>query len=301
MRARSAPESFSSPATSSKARDSSATDASSAVAMPWTRWSAGRPRRFRASSIDGRSSRTSEAACTSSTATATGIAAARGARARSAAASVAIGRSLLRARERHRTSPARDPRRARPAAEDSARAPRRAKAGPSPRTGRRRRPARRGPSGGAALALEARESLRLRLVHVEDGDELGDRQHVVDLRRQVQELQLSALVRHGGVAADELADPRRIDGRDVVHVDEDVLLARVDQLVDRLAELHVSRTNGDLALELDDLHPADFADVRLHAGFSSLFSIAPRFFFKTISMPPSGCLRKRTSSMNVRM
>src|SRR5262245_1245909 len=301
MRARSAPESFSSPATSSKARDSSATDASSAVATPWTRCRAGRPRRFRASSIDGRSSRTSEAAWTSSTATATGIAAARGARARSAAASVAIGRSLLPG-ERTASDIARARSSARAAgggrlcasassSEDRTVAAYRSKAPPCAA-----RPVRE-----AALALEARESLRLRLVHVEDGDELGDRQHVVDLRRQVQELQLSALVGHGGVAADELADPRRIDGRDVVHVDEDVLLARVDQLVDRLAELHVSRTDGDLALELDDLHPADFADVRLHAGFSSLFSIAPRFFFKTISMPPSGCLRKRTSSMNVRM
>ena len=40
----------------------------------------------------------------------------------------------------------------------------------------------------ARLAAEARQRLRLRFVDVEDGDELRDGQHVVDLGRQVEQL-----------------------------------------------------------------------------------------------------------------
>src|SRR5215471_3335787 len=195
--------------------------------------------------MEGRSSRTREAACRSSTETATAIAAGAGPRTSRAAARVTSGRSLLPG-ERTASSI--------PAESEGERSTRggRLRASASSKPGRvcsaKRSKLARSAAKFFGLRGEARHRLRLRLVDVEDRDELRHRQYVVDLRRKVEKLELAALVRHGGVTPDELADAGRVDGRHVLHVDQNVLLALVHQLVDRLPQLDVARSDRDLAL-----------------------------------------------------
>src|SRR6202162_3401565 len=213
--------------------------------------------------MEGRSSRTREAAWRYSTAIATAVAAGNGARNISPAASATSGRRRLPG-ERTASSIARESAGARAAGAGRARDNSRPDGG---RPAATRRTAPRGPAAGPEDSRlgEACHRLRLGLVNVEDRNELSDGQHVVDLRRQMEELQLPALVRDGGVAPDQLADPRRIDRRDVVHVDHDVLLAPLHEMVDRLPQLHVAGADRDLPLEVHDLHAArSLAYGRLH-------------------------------------
>src|SRR6185369_8367895 len=108
--------------------------------------------------------------------------------------------------------------------------------GPKNRRGRRRRADLRAAAGngrkrwrkwrqtaGTTSTSKAGHGLRLVLVDVEDRDELRDGEHVLDLRREVEQPEPAALVRDGGVAPHELADARRVDRRYLVHVDENVL------------------------------------------------------------------------------
>src|SRR6266508_5581988 len=155
--------------------------------------------------MEGRSPKTSEAACRNSTATATAIGAAAGARTISPAASATRGRSRLPG-ERTAPSIALVSAGARLAGGGSARE--------SSRSSRGRQRAAKPSKAGVRIAAgsvcrdlgEARHRLRLRLVDVEHGDELRDCQHVVDLRGQMEELQFPALVRDRRVAPDKLAD-----------------------------------------------------------------------------------------------
>src|SRR5438477_2715336 len=293
MRARTSEAIPDSRARTSNARARSVTAASSAVATPYARWTAARPRRRTALSMDGRSSRTSEAACTYSTAIATASGPAGFARTSSPAASATSGRMRFPG-ERTASRTARR-RRSAPGAGDGSS---RASAASSPG-----RDAAANLSKGDAGALRRvrREGLRLGFVDVEDRDELGHGQDVVDLRRKVQKLQLPAFVGDRRVAADELADPGRIDGRHFLHVDEDVLLALLDETVDDLAQLDVPGADRDLSLQIHDRDPLDLAHIRLHVRFPSFSFPEPKFLVRTISMPPPSSLRKRTSSMNVFM
>src|SRR5262249_28372992 len=117
----------------------------------------------------------------------------------------------------------------------------------------------------------------------------------------MQQLELSSLVGHRGVAPDQLADTGRVDRGHFLHVDQDVLLAFLDQFVDRFAKLHVAGTDRDLAFQIQNLDAAgSLAHARLHP-YPSFFSSRVRCFARKISMPPPSTGRKRTSSMNVFM
>src|SRR6187200_816006 len=62
------------------------------------------------------------------------------------------------------------------------------------------------------------DGLTLAVVHVEDGNELGDGEDVGDLAGQVEQLQLGPPVGRRGVAAHQLADAGGVDGGDGEHV-----------------------------------------------------------------------------------
>src|ERR1700693_361346 len=214
--------------------------------------------------MEGRSSRTREAAWRYSTAIATAVAAGNGARNISPAASATSGRRRLPG-ERTASSIARESAGARAADAGRARDNSRSNGGSARAATLSKADARSAAGPEDSRLGEARHRLRLGLVNVEDRNELRHSQHVVDLRREMEELQLPALFRDGGVAPDQLADPRRIDRRDVVHVDQDVLLACLHEMVDRLPQLHVARADRDLPFEVHDLHAAGrLAHGRLH-------------------------------------
>src|SRR4051812_5931470 len=54
-------------------------------------------------------------------------------------------------------------------------------------------------AAGWRLTAEALDRVRFVLVGLEDGQELGDRQQVLDALGEVQQLELPALTAHGGV------------------------------------------------------------------------------------------------------
>src|SRR5208337_1204775 len=72
---------------------------------------------------------------------------------------------------------------------------------------------------------------------VEDCIQLGDVEHVLDFLRKVEEFKLAARVAHSRVAAYEFPNARAVN---VIHPDkiqDDFLLALVDQAVDGIAQL----------------------------------------------------------------
>jgi hypothetical protein len=92
-------------------------------------------------------------------------------------------------------------------------------------------------------------------------------QQLVQLVREVEQLELAAAVRHGRVRADQLADARRVDRRDAGEVEEDVRPAAVDGGRDHLAQLRVAGADRDLPLQGDDLDVFDGAVRGLHDSF----------------------------------
>src|SRR5207248_10922300 len=98
------------------------------------------------------------------------------------------------------------------------------------------------------------------------GDELRHVQQLVQLRRQVEQLQLPAAIRDGGVGTDQLADSGRIDRGHAAEVEQDVRAALRERVADHFAQLLVARADRDLPLELDDLHSVDDAGTGFHVS-----------------------------------
>jgi hypothetical protein len=118
------------------------------------------------------------------------------------------------------------------------------------------------------LGLEAPDGLVFRIVGLEDGEELGEREQLEDPLRQVEQLQAAALEAHSREAALDLAVDRRIDIGDVAQVQEDLRLTGVDQPRHRLAERIVAFADQDLSVEVEDDHVTDLALDDLHEAFS---------------------------------
>ena len=85
----------------------------------------------------------------------------------------------------------------------------------------------------------------------------------------VQQLHAAACARHGGVGADQLAETRAVDVRDIGEVDEDVLVPLMDEAVNLVLEQLITLGEGNLAREVQHLDVAgrsfgDFHDALLH-------------------------------------
>src|SRR5690349_16378521 len=82
-------------------------------------------------------------------------------------------------------------------------------------------------------------------VNVEDGVELGDLQQILDALSEIEELQLSAAVGHGGETRHQLADPRAVDIRHIAQVQQDLLIVFGDQVAQRIAHGAGALTQGN--------------------------------------------------------
>src|SRR5262249_32611575 len=95
-----------------------------------------------------------------------------------------------------------------------------------------------------------------------------DGEQVLDLLREVQELQLAALLAHRGVAAHDLAEPGGVDVRNIGQVQQDLGLAAVDELVYGFAQGVVALADEDLPVKLRAACVPDRALDDLHGGVS---------------------------------
>src|SRR5215207_2736072 len=119
--------------------------------------------------------------------------------------------------------------------------------------------------------LIAVERLRLVLVYVEEGQELGDGEQVFNLGVKVEELELSLLARDGRVARHQLADAARIHVADAAEVEENLLPALFGEVAYGRAQAYVAFADGYLAFEVEDGHVPGLAlaDVQFsHCGKS---------------------------------
>src|SRR4029453_18844518 len=118
---------------------------------------------------------------------------------------------------------------------------------------------------------------------LEHGDQLRDLEDVLELRRQVEQLQFAAAVADRCVTGDQLADAGRVDGRDLGGVQEDVRAAVLHGLVDRLANGGITRADREFALQVQDRDPVPL----------------PRFHFHEFS-PCKVLLRRSPPAMRLR-
>src|SRR5262245_31701589 len=82
----------------------------------------------------------------------------------------------------------------------------------------------------SSLLSESLHRIRLVILDVEDGVQLGDLEQVVDFFGEVQQLQLAALVLSGRESANQLADSRAIDVVHVAEVQQDFLVSLGEQV-----------------------------------------------------------------------
>ncbi len=147
----------------------------------------------------------------------------------------------------------------------------------------------RGPSTTQVLALSAQALVPLRMTDVrenlfgeevvegfyggefvvfdvEDGVELGDMEDVLNFFGEAEEFEFAAGVADGGVAADQFSDAGGVDVVDLSKIEDDFFLARIDELVDGVAEFSGFVAERDASVDVDDGDVADFAGGDGHGG-----------------------------------
>src|SRR2546422_9797156 len=101
--------------------------------------------------------------------------------------------------------------------------------------------------GAPAGGLETDEGLLLVLEHIEKLDELRDREQVQNLLVRLENLHDPAALDHALVASDQLAYACGVHVVHLLHVQENLVVAAGEQVLDRLAHLDVSLAMGDAA------------------------------------------------------
>ena len=114
------------------------------------------------------------------------------------------------------------------------------------------------------LVLEARDGVGIRVVGIEDRDELRERQQIDEATTQVRELDVSARSLRRGEAADDLPEARAVHVGHAPEVDDDAIVAGIDKVGDALLELLVALAARDLALELEYLDTLELSLLDLH-------------------------------------
>src|SRR5262249_26988947 len=114
--------------------------------------------------------------------------------------------------------------------------------------------------------LKAVESRLFVLVNLEDGQQLRDHEQVFDFLREVEQLQAASGVLGRRVARDQLAYARAVDVADSAEVEDDLVLARIEQFADGVAQLHAAFADGDLAehFQNDYIAYSAFSNFQLH-------------------------------------
>src|SRR5215208_2887711 len=85
---------------------------------------------------------------------------------------------------------------------------------------------------------------------LEHCQKLGNHQKVLNLLRQIQQLQLTALVVRRRIRTDQLADAGAVYVGNISQVKQNLLLAFIEQFANCLAKLYAAFANGYLARKI---------------------------------------------------
>src|SRR6185369_13525790 len=124
--------------------------------------------------------------------------------------------------------------------------------------------------------LVAVEGFGFVIVNVEDGQELRDRQQVLNFLSEIEQLELSAFFVDGSVAGNKLADTARIDVAHTRKVQKNALLAFFEQSADGGAQCHTSLSDGYLSAHVKngDISGLTLVDIQLSHFRNLLYAIA---------------------------
>src|SRR5499426_4589111 len=127
-------------------------------------------------------------------------------------------------------------------------------------------PCHTGASSALQVLLKAVESRLFVLVNLEDGQQLRDHEQVFDLFREIEQFQTASCVLGRSVARDKLPYARAVDVADSAEVQDDLVLARIEQFADGVAQLHAAIADGDLAehFQNDYIAYSAFSNFQLH-------------------------------------
>src|SRR3990172_1906783 len=102
------------------------------------------------------------------------------------------------------------------------------------------------------LLFETLDGFLLGIVRLEDREELCDREQIVNPLRQVQQLELTVLAAHGGVAANDLPQAGAVHVGNIRQIQDDSLGPVLDQLIDLLAQQLVTLSDQHLSLQIQN-------------------------------------------------
>src|SRR4051812_28016188 len=112
------------------------------------------------------------------------------------------------------------------------------------------RPDKIGRESALSRLAETCNCIRFVVEGVEHRQKLGDHQKVLNLLRQVQQLQMPALVACRRIRTDQLADAGAVYVGNISQVKQNLLLAIVEQFAHRLTKLHAAFADGYLARKI---------------------------------------------------
>ena len=125
----------------------------------------------------------------------------------------------------------------------------------------------------------------------EDLHESRDVEDLLDLRIGADQVDAAAVLAHALEAADQHAESGRVDVADLLEVDDEVVVALIDQLADRVLDLRRG-VDVDLARQLDDVR---FVARLVHLDFDIqrfllLFRFRPELGFEFVAAALRGGL-----------
>src|SRR5207253_7678022 len=127
---------------------------------------------------------------------------------------------------------------------------------------------RRGRLGSGTLG-EAGDGFGFGLVHIEDGQQLGDLQDFLELAAQMAEPQRGALRLHGVMRGDQRAEAGAVNEGYVVHIQDNFLFSFGEQAFYFLAQGIAFLAEHNAAVQRDHSHAVHFAVRHLQSHVSS--------------------------------
>ena len=112
---------------------------------------------------------------------------------------------------------------------------------------------------GAGAFGEAGDRGGFGIVDVEDGEQLGDLQHFLELAAKVAEAERGALTFGAVMRGDEGAETRAVDKGDVVHVEDDFLFALGEESLYFFTQRVALFSQNDAAVQCHHGHAIHFA------------------------------------------
>src|SRR5436853_5726574 len=104
----------------------------------------------------------------------------------------------------------------------------------------------------AWLTAEALDGIRLGVVRLEHGQQLRDREQILNAFREVEKLELPALTAHRGVRADDFTQARAIDVGNTFEVEQQLFLILLDKRVDLFFQKLVAFSERNLSFEIQN-------------------------------------------------